>query len=330
MAPAAPLIDTSLVVGGVPGIALQGERLRVTVFPAAGGKILDLVHRTTGRDLLWKNPRVPLRATYPGPAFDDVWAGGWDELFPTDAPCLVDGNAIPDHGDLWSGPWDWSVSDDGEVATVHMRRLSVALPCLMERSLTLRRDGLDLEFSYRLTNLGLRPVPYVWSLHVAHPIAAGSRIHLPADRLGVAFPEQSRFGADAGDVAWPMHHGDDLSVALGPEAGLTEFLFTRDGADGWCAVTHPHLDLGLGLRFDSDVFRTTWTWGVYGGWRGHHVLLTEPSTSAPGSLAESIRRGDAATLAPGAVLETSVLASVLERPWLDAPGDVWPSSLLRA
>ncbi len=84
--PSNPIVDTTLVHHGVPGLALEGDLLRLTLFPEAGAKILDLVHRPSGLDLLWKNPRVPLRRTYTGPAFDDVWCGGWDELFPTDRP----------------------------------------------------------------------------------------------------------------------------------------------------------------------------------------------------------------------------------------------------
>ena len=68
----------------------------------------------------------------------------------------------------------------------------------------------------------------------------------------------------------------------------------------------------LPLSFDPSVFRTVWTWGVYGGWRGHYVLLTEPATSPPGGLAANVASGAAACIEPGAVLETSVVARVLE------------------
>jgi len=37
------LVDTSLDLGGVPGIALEGDVLYVTLFPEVGGKILDLM-----------------------------------------------------------------------------------------------------------------------------------------------------------------------------------------------------------------------------------------------------------------------------------------------
>jgi hypothetical protein len=307
-----PIVDRTLVHQGVPGLALEGDLLRLTLFPLAGAKILDLVHVASGFDLLWKNPRVPLRPAYPGPAFDDVWCGGWDELFPTDPPCEIDGNHFHDHGDLWHGPWECEIEhDDGHEATIHLRRHAVALPCLMEKWLTVRRDSLDVEFRHRLTNLGTRPEPYTWNLHVAHAIAPTSRIVLPATRCLVADPELSRFGAGCREVAWPHHEGEDLRRVLGPERGLTEWLYAADLQEGSCAVVHEN-GIGLELSFDPAVFRTVWSWGVYGGWRGHYVLLTEPATSPPGGLAANLAAGSAAWIEPGAVLETAVVARVLE------------------
>ena len=58
-----PIVDTDHVRDAVPGLRLAGDRLRATVYPDAGAKIL-------------------------------VWCGGWDELFPTDAPCEVGYNTL--------------------------------------------------------------------------------------------------------------------------------------------------------------------------------------------------------------------------------------------
>ena len=320
-----PIADASLVHNGIAGIALTGDRIRATIFPDAGGKIADLVHLPSGYDLLWKNPRVPLRATYPGASFDDVWSGGWDELFPTDPPCVVGDNAFHDHGDLWCGPWDWHVTaDDGETATVHLQRDAMSLPCRFEKEVTLRRDSLELEVRHRLTNLGVQPVPYTWSIHVAHAIGPGSRFHLPATRVGAAPPMRSRFGDAVHELAWPVHDGVDLAATLAAEEGRTEWFHTLDQRDGWCAVTHPSPGVGLALSYDPELFRTTWTWGVYGGWRGHYVLLTEPSTSPPGGLAAAVAAGTEAVLGPNEVLETTVVATVLEGVGAAGPGDELP------
>ncbi len=323
---ATPIVDTAYLHEGVHGLSLEGDLLRLTLFPDAGAKILDVVHQPTGFNLLWQNPRVPLRRTYPGAAFDDVWCGGWDELFPTDPPCELDGNAFHDHGDLWHGPWEWSVEeDDGETATVAMRRFTVALPCLMEKWVTLRRDGLDVGLRHRLTNLGTQPVPFVWSLHVAHAIGPDSRIHLPAQALAAVPAQAGRFSDSPAPLAWPRHGDLDLAAVLSAEAGLTEWLYADGLREGWCAVAHPSRSLGLGITFDPELFRTTWLWGVYGGWRGHYVLLTEPSTGPPGGLAQNVVEGTAAWLEAGAVLETAVTATVIEGP-MAHPGDVWPGS----
>lgn len=309
------IADLALVRNGVPGIGLESGELFVSVFPDAGGKVLDLVHRESGFNLLWQNPRVPLRRTYAGAAFDDVWCGGWDELFPTDAPCTLDGNSFPDHGDLWAGPWEWSLErQNSEHATVYLQRFSPSLPCLAEKWISLAEGKPELRFRHRLTNVGTQPVAFVWSLHVAHAIGRDSRVHLPATRIRVEEPYRGRVPPDLDELAWPAH-GDqtelDLSRLPGPETGLTEWLWARELGEGRCAVTHPSAGLGLSLAFDHAVFPTVWLFGVYGGWRGHHVLLTEPSTSPPGSLAENAAAGTAATLAAGGTLETEVVATVV-------------------
>jgi galactose mutarotase-like enzyme len=299
------------------GIGLHADELFLSVFPDAGGKILELVHKPTGFNLLWQNPRVGLRPTYAGAAFDDVWCGGWDELFPTDPPCSLGGNTYHDHGDLWIGPWEWAVEeDDGEQATLHLRRFSVSLPCLMEKWITLHRRANSVVFRHRLSNLGTQPVSFVWNLHVAHAVEPGSRLHFPAERLGVQPPYTGRVGDEVGELSWPLHVDatgarHDLSRVPGPETGITEFFFANDLQEGWCVVTHPSVGVGLELAFEREVFSTVWLFGVYGGWRGHQFLLTEPCTSPPGSLADSVASGRAATLGPGDVLETEVVASVL-------------------
>ena len=37
-----------------------------------------------------------------GRRYDDVWAGGWEELFPNDAPGRFEGRELPDHGEWWA------------------------------------------------------------------------------------------------------------------------------------------------------------------------------------------------------------------------------------
>lgn len=324
-APRRRLADTSIEQDGLAGIALRGRVVELTVVPDAGGKILAFTHRPSGLALLWQNPRVPLQRTYAGAPFDDVWSGGWDEIFPTDAPCQLDGVSYHDHGDLWIGPWEWELQrDDGRSAVLSMRRPSPSLPCLMERWITLERDSPEVAVRYRLTNLGTQPVRFLWNVHVAQPVTPGARLHLPASRLAVQAPYTGRAEGAQGGIPWPLFRGRDLSRLPPPTSGLTEFLCTDDLREGWCAVSHRQAGVALVLRFDRSVFPQVWAFGAYGGWRGHHVLVVEPSTGRPGSLADNVAAGAAAVLEPAASLETEVLATAVSPVDPEAPGYALP------
>lgn len=321
------LVDTASTRGGMTEIRFRTDHLELCVLPDAGGKILALVDRRSDFNLLWQNPRVPPARTYAGAPFDDVWCGGWDDVFPTDASCTIADCTYHDHGDLWIGPWDWVVeNDDGEVATVHLSRVSSSLPCRIDKRITMWRGRREVRVRLELTNLGAHPVSFVWNQHIAHAIGKGSRVHLPAHQMAVAGTTGSRAGA-VDQLTWPVtEDGLDLSHLPGPEAAVTEFLHPLDLREGWCVVTHPAHDVALRVRFDKDVFRTPWLWGVFGGWRGHHLLLTEPCTSRPGSLASAVEDGTAASLEAGRTLQTELRLTVATAFDRDAPGDQDPVS----
>ena len=88
---------------GLRVIVLENRFLRVLVLPEAGAKIWQITYKPFDADLLWNNARNrparhPLNSRY-----DDVWSGGWDELFPNDEVATIEGEAYPDHGELWTG-----------------------------------------------------------------------------------------------------------------------------------------------------------------------------------------------------------------------------------
>ena len=146
------------------------------------------------------------------------------------------------------------------------------------------------------------------------PTDAVAAVSRPAGTLPRKRPCRSR---------WPVHDGLDLGAVLPAASGLTEWLYAVGLREGWCAVTHPSRSVGLALQFDPHLFRTTWLWGVYGGWRGHYVLLTEPSTSPPGGLARNVADGTAAWLDADSAIETAVTAVVLDE-IAETDGAVWP------
>lgn len=317
------LLSSRPIGDGLTAIQICGHFVTLVLVPGAGGKILQLIDNESGFNLLWQNPRVPIGRTYAGAPFDDVWCGGWDDVFPTDAECVIGVNTFHDHGDLWIGPWTWSIEeDDPDETIIRLSRDSVSLPCTVDKWITVKRGGHGVSVGLRLTNHGLSPVRFMWNQHIAHAIGPGSRVHLPVSKMGVIPPAPSL--GDVHVVTWPINDGADLSRLAGPEAGVLEFLYAMDIRAGWCAVTHPSHGVAVRIEFDKEVFRTPWLWRVLGGWRGHHVLLTEPCTSLPGNLASAIQNDSAATLAAGTSLETEMRVVVSREFDPTAPGDQDP------
>ncbi|NPV53911.1 MAG: DUF5107 domain-containing protein [Firmicutes bacterium] len=85
---------------GFQVLMVENEIFRVTIFLEVGGKIWDLYYKPAGCNFLWHNPRVELRRVTSSANFDDVWPGGWDEVFPNDSPDRSQGEDYPDHGEL--------------------------------------------------------------------------------------------------------------------------------------------------------------------------------------------------------------------------------------
>ena len=92
-------------VGQFETIVLENRHIRVTVIPELGGRIWQIEDRARGREWIWHRESVPLSKSAVGDKYDDVWAGGWEELFPNDAPGhLKDGTClIMVSGGRWRG-----------------------------------------------------------------------------------------------------------------------------------------------------------------------------------------------------------------------------------
>ncbi len=143
------LCSTRPLGEGLTEISIRGDFVTLVVVPEAGGKILQLIDNESGFNVLWQNPRVPVGRTYAGAPFDDVWCGGWDDIFPTDAPCEININAFHDHGDLWIAPWTWSLDkDDPDETILRLSRDSVSLPCTVEKTISLSKDPRTLAWSH--------------------------------------------------------------------------------------------------------------------------------------------------------------------------------------
>ena len=121
-------------------VILENERIRLEIIPGLGAKILRLIHKATNADLLWQNPRIEPRAVPIGSNYDDNFSGGWDELFPNDAPGQVGENVYPDHGELWCQSWEYRIERvTREDVVLYLRRPGAVTPTIVEKWIKIGR-----------------------------------------------------------------------------------------------------------------------------------------------------------------------------------------------
>jgi hypothetical protein len=304
-------IDTNWTYHGFRAVVLENRHLRAVILPELGAKVWSLVDKAADRELLWHNPRVPPRPVHYGAAYDDWFCGGWDELFPNDAPTTVAGEPYPDHGELWSMPFRWEVATEDGAVSLHMGRSGVVTNTSVEKRITLRADEPLLRFGHRIANHGPAPLDYLWKLHPALRITPAARIDMPARKVLVDPGFRDRLAVDA--FTWPYAPtagGERLDVRpVPPFASATcDFYYAVELDAGWCALTDTATKSGFGLLFDPAVFRSVWVFGAYGGWRGLYTTILEPCTGYPYRLEDAIAQGTASRLAAGETLETEVTA----------------------
>jgi hypothetical protein len=302
---------------GVPAVIMDNGLIRAVLLPELGGKLWQLTYLPRSRDLLWQHPRLKARPVPFNSVYDDVFFGGWDELFPNDMPEEVAGEPLPDHGELWTLPWECAVEEASpSQATVHLWVETPITACRMDRWVTLREGELRLRFLHRLANQGGGDVPYLWKLHAAVRLEEGSLIELGARAMYVEDFGSPRNGRTGAGYTWPHLTGEDGTVhdmrqTLPASARVSEFQYGTELERGWCAIRHPAGEVGLGIAFDPAVFRSCWTFASYGGWRNLHVLVLEPCTGYPVSVAAGVDRGTHRVLRAGEVVETEASAIIL-------------------
>ena len=167
---------------GYKAVILENEHIRVSVFPEIGSKIYDIIHVPSGTNVLWHNPRIPLQKAPFGSRFDDVWAGGWDEVFPNDQESVVGGEKYPDMGEVWSLPWEYELEEQRNSASVTTRVVTPISPSEITRRVTLENGSSSIRCDYEIKNLSGDQMKFLWKIHAAFEINDRCSLDVPAKR----------------------------------------------------------------------------------------------------------------------------------------------------
>jgi len=299
-------VNTDWSYRGLRTVVLENRLLRVVILPEAGAKIWQITYKPFDADLLWNNPRIAPARLPVNSRYDDVWSGGWDELFPNDEVALIEGESYPDHGELWTGEWQAESFSSVDEVGVRLRCVTPISSIEVEKTIRLRRVPACLEFRHRFTNRGRTAFPFLWKLHPAMAVSPQHRIDFPPMQVVVepAFPGTLSGAPAVGE--WPVVKTANGSVDL-------RRVYGTQMKGNWCALTNSETGLACGWQFDPEVFRCCWLFATYGGWRNYNVAVLEPCTGYPLNFEAMKAAGRQRSLASGESLQTDVRFFVQER-----------------
>jgi len=300
--------DDSARRGDCRAVVVENEFVRLTVLPELGAKIYDIVHKGTKRNVLWHNPRIPPRKVPFGSRFDDVWSGGWDEIFPNDAESVVNSEHFPDMGETWALEWEYAVESLGNSVALTTKVMTPISPVEIRRKITLKEGESGFTCDYRLQNLSPNEIKFLWKIHPAFEINETCRIEIPA-RTGIVDTRYARYFSQA-RYHWPVVRskgGKKVDISqVDPSRNDCTLHYVTDLGKGVVRFVDQLNGLQSTIRFDREKMSSVWLFLAYGGWRGHRTAVIEPSNSYPFDLATAIRQGHCSSLPGDGRFESSV------------------------
>ncbi len=291
---------------GLQQVVLESASLRLTFLPELGGRLWSIIDLVRGEEMLWHHPTLLPHAVLPGAGYDEAFAGGWDELFPSDRAVELAGVAYPDHGEWWCQPWAWQVTEDAEALTLTLMGSGFATRHTALRTITLPRDGSGFSWQTRITNTGDVAIPYLWRHHPALPLRPGARLELPP--VPVEAVAEDPGGISAARFTWPhatLTDGTarDLQVLPAPNSGEVWMLYATELLEGYARLSwtgaKDGLAHGIAFLFDPAQVTAITTFATFGGWRNLQTILPEAGVGYPADLREAVAAGTSGMLAAG-------------------------------
>ena len=283
-------------VGGMRGLVLENEKLRVVLMPEFGARILSIIYKPTETEFVWHNPRVPVMKPTYEPEFEDM--SGFFDCVPTCEACAFKGWKLPLYGEVASEPWRLlGTRKTPQSVTVRLQRKCSTYPLTVHKSLTITRNEPMVELNYRLVNDSDERLEYHYSGNNTLLINPNYRIVLPPEvsalRLGYAVTD--RLGKIGDDVPWPIttdRNGNrvDLSRIGQPNEGAGENLYTNALRESCCAALNEPRGEAIGFAFDAKALPYLLVWINHGGYLGHYHIALEPSTGRPDNLDTAVNQ----------------------------------------
>lgn len=285
---------------------LENDKLLVRISPGRGARIESFLDKESSKDWVWKPESEKAGAGHSldlNASFDEHWAGGWEEVFPNDAPVDIDGYKLVDHGELWRRAWEQEShsSDQHELA---FNLNCETYPFSVRKKFSLDKKEANLKISYELESRASKPLPYIFKFHPALSIEPGDRFHLPPAPMEPVALGFSRILGKEERSLYPHglnEEGQKVNIdrVLMNDGHSREFVKISELPEGHCSLINHRINKKLSFEFSQDHLPYVWLFQSYGGFMGHYVAMLEPTNAGHYDLAEAHKAGACGELKPG-------------------------------
>jgi hypothetical protein len=270
-------------------IVVESEKLRAEFLPNPGGKMVSLINKGTGYEILLQRNNEPRSTdTYLDQSFDGVYTdgecSGYDDMFPTIDVCNYEsepwkGIKMADHGEVWSLPWEHKMNTN----SLHMSVHGVRFPYQLEKSISfIKEDTIKIDFT--LTNNSPFDFEFLWAGHLMINLEEGTKVLVPDDckqMTTILSIGKRKFG----DIHnWPYLNDTDgnsyrADIARPAEVkGFEKYYFLNKLKDGWCELKYPDNKNKLKLSFPTDTVPYLGLLMNEKGWDDMYQIIVEPCT----------------------------------------------------
>lgn len=258
-------------------IQLKNERISIILEPDFGARVTALVDRQTGRN--WLVPGALNGSQEDNAVFGGQESCGWDECFPTVAPCASATwkRNLRDHGDMWARPWATKMINEA----FH----SVYAGTGFQFRRQIKLSGNSVIVDYQVENTSEAEIPYLWSQHCLLACKPGEHIVLDGIEIldmGNGAPDLGPIRSVDANYAFKSYGQVKKRASVGINGGEENIRIS------WSATAVPFFGL----------------WLDYGGWPTDspvHQVAFEPTTAPADDLNEAIGQSNEIWLTPNGI-----------------------------
>ena len=243
-----------------PAIELSCDKFAAVFLPEDGAKLASF-KTANGFEFLLQAPGEQYRRLDLDGDFEQSECSGFDDMFPTVDPCVVNGKDYLDHGEVCRRAHRVNCSGEKVEFCCEMPNLNI----LYKKTAYIKAGALFVE--YRIENRNDHDFEYVWAGHIMTRGEEGMYAVSNVDDSPRDIISGTPVSGESAHVLPPKVHEH------------YKFYYTGANPPVTCGVVYPESGRALSVEFDSDVVKYFGAWVNAGDLNGMYTMASEPCTA---------------------------------------------------